>query len=87
MTARGWEGVAQVAVTGDDWPLDVAAVLLGMDERDVRDLVRICGLKPSGTMKMAGYARQGRHPRAYPRVPLIAISEAVRALRESFGDG
>jgi hypothetical protein len=61
--------------------------MLDMTEQDVRDIIRITGLEPSGTMKMASYARQGRQPRAYPAVKLVKIAEALRALREQLETG
>lgn len=82
---KGWKGEPPVALDGDNWPLDFAAKMLDIPEKDLRDLVRITGLKPSGTMSMASYRRSGRNPRVYSGTELIRICEAVRTLAESLG--
>lgn len=69
-------------IDGDNWTLDIAAKLLSIPERDLRDLVRITGLAPSGVIRMAPFRRQGRQPRAYPADKLILISETVRGLSD-----
>jgi hypothetical protein len=80
--SRGWEGKPFVSFDGKDWPLGFAAEMLGFPEEDLRDLVRILGVPPSGVIRMASYRRQGRQPRAYPAGVLIRMTEAIRALRE-----
>jgi hypothetical protein len=62
-------------VDGLSWPLDFAAKTLGIPERDLRDLVRVVGLAPSGTMKMASFSRSGRNPRVYDSAKLIKLYE------------
>lgn len=79
---KGWQGLPEVSADGQDWPLDFAAKLLGMPERDLRDLVRIMGLPPTGTIKTAQFRRSGRNPRAYDASKLIKISEAMRKVAE-----
>jgi hypothetical protein len=81
----GWKGLPFVRLDGDNWTIPFAAKMLDMTEQDVRDIIRITGLEPSGTMRMASYARQGRQPRAYPAAKLIKIAEALKALREQLG--
>lgn len=76
----GWEGLPEVEMNGENWTLDVAAEVLGISERDLRDLVRIVGLKPAGTMNMAHFRRPGRHPRAYEGAKLAQIYDAVRQI-------
>lgn len=82
---KGWAGLPAMELDGSDWPLSTAAALLGLPERDLRDLVRIAGLPPSGTAKMATFARSGRHPRVYPGAGLITICEAIFAVRQQLG--
>jgi hypothetical protein len=76
----GWEGVAEVPVDGRNWPLGFAARTLGVPERDLRDLVRITGLQPAGTMPMAGFRRSGRNPRVYDATALVRLYDAVQKL-------
>lgn len=73
----GWEGAGKVPADGQFWPVTVAAELLGMEERDLRDLIRITGLRPAGTMNMRAFRSQGRASRAYDAKKLITIHEAV----------
>lgn len=82
---KGWTGLPPVRLDGDNWTIQFAAKMLDMTEQDVRDIIRITGLEPSGTMRMASYARQGRQPRAYPAEKLVKIAEALRTLREQLG--
>lgn len=77
---QGWEGKPPVPVDGLNWPLDFAAKTLGVPERDLRDLVRIVGLEPTGTMKMAAFHRQGRNPRVYDSVKLIRLYDSIREI-------
>lgn len=78
--AGGWRGLPEVPADGTVWPLSVAADVLGMPESDLRDLVRIAGLKPAGTIKMAEFRRSGRHPRAYDAARLVALYDGIRKL-------
>lgn len=82
LDSKGWGGLAPVNLDGMNWPLSTAAQLLGIDEKDLRDLVRITGLGPSGTAQMRSYRSQGRAARVYPAQSLIMITEAVAKLRE-----
>jgi hypothetical protein len=79
--ALGWEGLPPVPADGTAWPLEVAAKLTGLTERDLRDLVRIVDLQPVGTIRMAQFRRQGRNPRAYDASKLLTVCETVRKLR------
>lgn len=81
--SEGWRGLPQAPLDGKHWPLDVAAEVLGIPERDLRDLVRITGLEPTGTLAMAGYRRPGRQPRAYDGDKLVALYDAVRRITEA----
>lgn len=78
--SKGWAGEAPVPVDGLNWPLDFAAAMLNIPERDLRDLVRITGLKPAGTMRMAAFRRSGRNPRVYDSGKLIKIYDWVKNL-------
>lgn len=78
-----WEGGEFVDQDGENWPLDFAAKMLSMPEKDLRDLVRIAGLEPAGVIRMAGFRRQGRAPRAYPAEKLILLAQGVADLRET----
>lgn len=82
---KGWGGRKELPIDGTNWPLPFAAKQLGIPERHLRDLVRIVGLPPAGTMKMATYRRPGRQPLAYPAASLIQIAETVRRLGETLG--
>lgn len=79
----GWKGGPFVELDGTNWSVGFAAGLLDIPEKDLRDLIRITGLQPVGVIRMSGYSRQGRQPRAYPAAKLIAISEAITALKDS----
>lgn len=85
MAEAGWPGLPAVPPDGRNWPLDVAAKVLGMPEGDLRALVRILGVAPAGVIRTAPYARQGRHPRAYPAGVLLRIAEVVEGLRADLG--
>lgn len=79
---RGWKGKAPVNLDGNNWPLDFAAKILGASEKDLRDLVRILGIDPVGTMKMSSYRRSGRNPRAYDASLLVRVWQGIQDLRE-----
>ena len=79
---RGWAGKPPVPIDGDNWPLDFAAKTLGISEKDLRDLVRILGLEPAGTMTWANFKRSGRNPRVYNASKLIKIYTAVQQLTQ-----
>ena len=79
---RGWAGIPFVEIDGVNWPLDFAAKMLDIPAKDLTDLVRIVGLQPAGTIKMASYRRQGRQPRAFEAAKLIRITEMIRKLSE-----
>jgi hypothetical protein len=82
---KGWEGVKEVSPDGRNWPLGFAARMLGIPERDLRDLVRIVGLQPSGTMPMAAFSRSGRNPRVYDGATLVRLHDAVQRLSAELG--
>lgn len=77
---KGWAGAPPVPVDGDNWPVEFAAKTLGISEKDLRDLIRITGLEPAGTMKMASFKRSGRNPRVYDAAKLIMLYNAMREL-------
>jgi hypothetical protein len=81
----GWNGMKKVPVDGKNWPLEFAAKTLGVSERDLRDLVRIVGLEPSGTMPMAEFRRSGRNPRVYDAAKLVKLHHAVGELVAQLG--
>lgn len=79
---RGWAGIPFVEIDGVNWPLEFAAKMLDIPARDLADLVRILGLQPAGTIRMASYRRQGRQPRAFEAAKLIRITEVIAKLSE-----
>lgn len=85
----GWHGAPLVDNDGENWPLEFAARMLHMPEKDLRDLIRIVNnmhegtLDPTGTIKMASFRRQGRHPRAYPGSKLVRLVESLAEICES----
>jgi hypothetical protein len=78
----GWESLPEAPLDGRNWTLDFAAKMLEIPEKDLRDLVRITELKPSGVLNMRTFRTSGRTPRAYPAEKLIMITEALSDLRE-----
>lgn len=80
MTQNGWTGLPEVPVDGKSWPLTFAAELLEFPEKDLRELIRITGLKPVGTIKTSDFARQGRNPRAYDANQLLKLVNGIREL-------
>jgi hypothetical protein len=80
--SRGWAGKLPVALDGDNWPVDFAAKMLGCSEKDLRDLIRIVGLQPTGTMRMASYRRSGRNPRAYSGSKLVELWQSVMEIAD-----
>lgn len=77
---KGWQGKPEVALDGDNWPVDFAAKMLGCSEKDLRDLIRVTGLPPTGTLKMTSYRRSGRNPRAYDASKLIKLWHGIQDL-------
>jgi hypothetical protein len=57
--------------------------MLDVPEEDLRAIVKLSHLKPTGTMQMRAYKSQGRTPRAYPARQLIQLVEYVRVMRET----
>jgi hypothetical protein len=82
---KGWAGLAELPLNGDNWTVEVAAKWLGLPVKDLRDLIRVTGLPPTGTAKMASYRRSGRQPRVYDAHALIQMYEAVYTLRQALG--
>ena len=80
-----WGTLPFVDIDGKNWPVPFAAEMLGMPEQDLRDLIRIVGIEPSGVVRMSDFRRSGRQPRAYPASSLICVTEAVRSLRLELG--
>jgi hypothetical protein len=74
-------------MTPENWPLPLAAKVLCVPERDLRDLVRMLGLKPSGTANMRDFSTQGRTSRVYPAEHLILICESIAVLRDAVTKG
>ena len=63
----------------------MAARLLDIPERDLRDLIRITGLQPDGRLNMRTYSVQGSTSRVYPASKLILIADHIAGLRELLG--
>jgi hypothetical protein len=62
---------------GRNWPLPFAAELLGVSEQALRKKVAAEGIEPAGVIRMSGFRRSGRQPRAYPASELIRIAETI----------
>lgn len=82
---RGWGHAPEVPMDGTNWPLPFAAKTLDIPERDLRELIRVVGLEPTGTMKMASYRRSGRNPRVYEASKLIKLVTGVNRLAVELG--
>jgi hypothetical protein len=80
---RGWTGKMPVALDGNNWPLDFAAKMIGCSEKDLRDLVRMTGLKPAGTLRMSEFRRSGRNPRAYDASTLVRLWQGIQDLADN----
>lgn len=80
---RGWAGLPEQPLDGQHWSVDVAAAWLGIPAGDLRDLIRIVKLEPTGTAKMAAFRRSGRQPRVYASEALIMLHEMVYTLRQA----
>lgn len=79
----GWASLPFVELDGRHLTIAAAALLFGLPEEDLRVLVKVAGIAPSGVLRTSPYARQGRQPQAYPKDKLIAVNEALIALREA----
>lgn len=75
---QGWESLPFVPCDGRNWPLAFAAEFLDIPEKDLRKQIRDRGIEPAGVIRMAGFRRSGRQPRAYPAAELITIAESFR---------
>lgn len=75
---QGWQGLPFVPCDGQNWPLAFAAEFLDIPERDLRKQIASRGVEPAGVIRMAGFRRSGRQPRAYPAAELITIAEVLR---------
>lgn len=78
---KGWRSLPEQKLDGNHWTVPVASQVLGIPLDDLKALIRIAGVQPSGTAKMAAYRRSGRQPRVYLATDLITLSEALVALR------
>jgi hypothetical protein len=78
---KGWKGLPEVPLNGQNWPLDVAAEMLDIPLNDLRVLVRVFEIEPSGTAKLASFSRQGRQKRVYSAQRLIELYEAIHTFR------
>lgn len=81
MPYGGWGGLPEVPCDGQNWPLSFAAELLEIPEEDLRSLIKLIGLKPTGTIKTTDYRRQGRNPRSYSASQLVALVQGFRDLK------
>lgn len=79
-----WTGLPKVDLDGTDWPLEFAATYLDVPLKDLKELVRITSLPPSGTAGYSSYRRSGRQPRVYPASRLIELCEAIYRLKEGW---
>lgn len=80
---RGWSSIGLRTIEADDpnyWSTKDAALLLGppyLSATQVRQLVRLAGLKPAGKRRMTPTGKSGRHVRVYSAVELIKAYDAV----------
>lgn len=82
---KGWKSLPEQELDGNHWTVAVASQVLGIPLDDLKALIRITGVQPSGTAKMAAYRRSGRQPRVYLATHLIKLNEALVALRRELG--
>lgn len=89
VTDRGWSS-AGLPTVGDDetlWTVADAANLLGppqLTQVQVRQLIRMLDIKPTGKRRVTPFGRGGRHARVYPANALIQAYDALsRALYPS----
>lgn len=80
---QGWESLPFVPCDGQNWPLAFAAEFLDIPEKDLRKQIRDRGIEPAGVIRMAGFRRSGRQPRAYPAAELINIAETMRPSQDN----
>jgi hypothetical protein len=78
----GWKGIPFAELDGKSWTLPFAAVILDIPVEDLRALIRVTGLQPSGVINMRDYRSQGRAARAYDAKSLIMIAEDIASLKE-----
>lgn len=71
--------------SGEYWPLGTAAIALGVEEKDLKDLIRLSGIRPAAKMQMRSYDTSGRASAAYDAKQLIAANELLEQLREIGG--
>lgn len=74
----GWGGLPFVPLDGRNWPVSFAAKLLDVPERELLRRIELEGLEPAGVIRMSGFRRSGRQPRAYPASELVRIAEDIR---------
>lgn len=76
---RGWTSAGLRIISSDDtsyWSTKDAAMMLGTEAEQIRNLIRLTGLTPAG--KRHGHARRGgRYVRVYSAVDLIRAFETV----------
>lgn len=83
---KGWKGKPAVPLDGNNWPVEFAAKMIGCSEKDLRDLIRIVKLEPSGTLKVASFSRPGRNPRAYDASSLIKLWNGIQDLARELNE-
>jgi|SRR5712664_2687123 len=75
----GWGSLPFVPLDGQNWPVSFAAKLLDIPERELSRRIKNEGIEPAGVIRMSGFRRSGRQPRAYPAAELIRIAETIVA--------
>ncbi len=78
---KGWEGLPELPLDGQNWPLDFAAETLGIPLNHLRILVQVFDIQPAGTAKLASFSRQGRQKRVYSAQRLIELYDDIHAFR------
>jgi len=80
---RGWssDGLKTVGDDPELWTVADAARLLGppdLEVREVRNLVKIFSIHPSGKRRVTSAGHSGRHARVYPASELIKAYHAIQ---------
>ena len=81
----GWEGLPFVSLDGQNWPVSFAAKLLDIPERELLRRIKREGIEPAGVIRMSGFRRSGRQPRAYPASELMRIAEDISGCQPDGG--
>lgn len=65
----------------DYWPIPVAAQVLGIEEEQLKTLIRLGGIRPAAKMQMRSVKTSGRAAAAYDAAKLIQAQELLMQLQ------